>query len=234
MVGAARIVEITDERTPLAAAALQLIGETFERPERQALDELASEIAEKRLDLLSAYDFHLLVRLSDGDRVTGTVAGVYLDGVNAGFVTYLAVAPAHRGQQFGAALRSQLVRVFRADARRAEYEDLAWVLGEVQSDNAWLRRLVRHRGAIAFDLTYFHPGMQPDDPRNYILYRQPIHDRRLALPVPLVRRILYAIYRRGYRVRYPLQRAGFRAMLTECEDREVVGVHPDFPLPGNA
>lgn len=223
------IVAITDERTPLAEAALELIARMFPPSERQSLVELRSEIAEKRLELLSAYDFHLLTLVGEDGRPAGTVAGVYLEGVNAGFVTYLAVRPELRGRQIARRIRSRLVRVFREDARRAEYEDLAWVIGEVRSESAWLRRLVRHRGAIPFDFTYYHPGMAPGASAvEYVLYRQPIGDRRLELPVQLVRRILYSIYRRAYRVKYPLERPPFQAMLAELEGREMVGPHPAF------
>jgi hypothetical protein len=46
-----------------------------------------------------------------------------------------------------------------------------------------------------------------------------------------VRRILYTVYRRAYRVRYPLEHAGFRNMLAQLEGREFVGAHPDFDMP---
>jgi GNAT superfamily N-acetyltransferase len=226
------IIEITDERDAIAAEALELIAQSFDRRDRQSLVELRSEIAEKRLDLLAAYDFHLLASADENGGARGTVAGVYLEGVNAGFVTYLAVRPEARGHGLGRALRMRLVEVFRDDARRAGWDDLAWVLGEVRLESAWLRRLVDHRGALPFDLTYYHPGMRPgDDHKPYALYRQPVGDARAELPAQLVRRILYAVYRRGYRVRYPLEHAGFAAMLAQLEDRDVVGLHRLFSSP---
>lgn len=113
---------------------------------------------------------------------------------------------------------------FRKDARKAGFDDLAWVLGEVRGDSPWLKRLLRTRGAVAFDLRYHHPGVTPDGASDgHVLYRQPVGDRREVLPVHLVRRILYAIYRRGYRIPYPLDRPGFRAMLEELEARTSVG-----------
>lgn len=223
------IIEVTDERDALATAALGLIAESFDRRDRQSLVELRSEIAEKRRGLLAAYDFHLLASADAVEGARGTVAGVYLEGVNAGFVTYLAVRPEERGHGLGRALRMRLVDVFRDDARRAGWDDLAWVLGEVRLESAWLRRLVEHRGALPFDLTYYHPGMRPgDDHRPYALYRQPVGDDRAELPAQLVRRILYAVYRRGYRVRYPLEHAGFVAMLDQLEERDLVGLHTMF------
>ncbi|HSK18722.1 MAG TPA: GNAT family N-acetyltransferase [Longimicrobiales bacterium] len=224
-----RIFEIRDEREPMAEAALAVIADMFAAHERQPLAELRSELAERRLGMLSGYNFHLLTALYDDDETpAGTIAGLYLDGVNAGFITYLAVRRQHRGRRLARLLRPRLIEVFRADARREEYDDLAWVLGEVRADSPWLRRLVRTRGAIPFDIRYYHPGMSLDSDERYILYRQPIGDKRQELPVELVRRTLFAIYRRGYRVRYPLNRDIFNNMLEQLEGRDYIGVHPDY------
>lgn len=229
MTDSVRIVEIRDEREPLSDAALDVIADMFPASDRQPLEELRSELAERRLEMLSGYNFHLLTALyDDGDEPAGTIAGLYLDGVNAGFITYLAVRRQHRGRRLARLLRSALIDSFRADARRDGYDDLAWILGEVRASSPWLRRLIRTRGAIPFDLEYYHPGMTLHGTERYILYRQPISDHRRELPAALVRRTLYAIYRRGYRVRYPLTRAIFTAMLDQLEGRECVGVHPDF------
>jgi len=244
------VVEVLDERTTTAQRALGLIMDTFPAHERQPLAELRSEIAEKRLGLLAAYDFHLFAVFDDatgaggpggdaepgahvgvraGGRVAASAIGVYLEGVNAGFINYLAVRPALRGRGLGRALRRRLVGQLRADARHAGFDDLAWVIGEVRPDNDWLRRLVREKSAIPFDLTYYHPAPVPGvaDER-FVLYRQPVGDARVALPTELVRQLLYAVYRRAYRVSYPLERPAFREMLAELEGRKVVGGHPEY------
>jgi GNAT superfamily N-acetyltransferase len=222
-----RIIEVEDEREPVAREALELIREAFPPHERQPLDQIAMEVAEKRLGLLTFYDFHLLSALSGEGQTMAISAGVYLGGVNAGFVTYLAVRPGNRGKHLGRRMRVRLVEAFRADARAAGFDDLAWVVGEVRLENPWLRRLVRERAAIPFDLTYLHPGVDPgEEGEDWVLYRQPIGDERVELPVVEVRRLLYAIWRRAYRVRWPLERPGFRAMLEEMEDRSTLGAHP--------
>jgi GNAT superfamily N-acetyltransferase len=227
--GRVRVVEITDEREPLAAAALAIIADTFAAYERHHISDLRSEIAERRLGVLSGQNFHLLAAVADeAPEPLGAIIGVYLDGVNAGFVAYLGVLEQHRGRRVARILRPRLVELFREDARRAGHTDLAWVMGEVRRSNPWLRRLVRTRGAIPFDLTYYHPGMTLDSPEPYVLYRQPIGDARRDLPVAEVRRVLYSIYRRAYRVRYPLQRDTFVNMLAQLEGRTSVGIHPDF------
>ena len=77
-------------------------------------------------------------------------------------------------------------------------------------------------------MTYYHPGVEPPDRPIHALYRQPLADDRVELPSVQVARILYAVYRRGYRVRYPLMHAGFRAMLDDLADRPIIGLHTRF------
>src|SRR5690606_38189714 len=55
-----RVVEIVDERDPLADAALALITDMFAPEDRQPLAELRSEIAERRLGMMSGGYMHLL------------------------------------------------------------------------------------------------------------------------------------------------------------------------------
>lgn len=212
-----RIIELSDERDTHAESALRLIVDSFAPPHRQPIEQLRMEVAEKRLGLLTMTDFHLLAAAREDGSILGVVSGVYLSGINAGLITYLVVQSAGRGHGLGRELRSELVARFRADAQRAGYTDVAWVLGEVESDSPWLSRLIRE-GALPFPFDYYHPGMDPGSDARYTLYREPIGDRRDPLPASSVRQIIYAIYRRGYRVRYPLGRPGFRAMLENLED----------------
>jgi GNAT superfamily N-acetyltransferase len=217
--GAIRIVEVVDERDPLADAALELIAESFATHERQPPAELRSEIEEKRRQLLLPFDFHLFACAERPDAVLATASGVYLAGINAGFITYLAVRQDARRRGVGRRVRSALVEALRADARRSGNTDLNWVLGEVRADSHWLRSLARNRDVIVFDLNYYHPGMRLEGAPPYALYREPIGDARRELGADEVRRILYSVWRRGYRVRYPLQRDTFRAMIEELDDR---------------
>jgi ribosomal protein S18 acetylase RimI-like enzyme len=193
-----RIVEIEDERSPLAREALSLLRSAFPPPERQPIEQIAMEIAEKRLGLLTSYDFHLFASLSGEGRVMAIASGVYLGGVNAGFVTYLAVGEEYRSQRIGRALRTSLIDAFRQDARALDWLELASVIGEVRQDSPWLERLIRERSAIPFDFTYYHPGQEPEPGAvRWVLYRQPIGDRRENLPYREVRQLLYAIWRRA-------------------------------------
>jgi len=222
------VVEIEDERDPLADRALGLIAELFPTHERQPISELRSEIEEKRLRLLTPFDFHLIAATTADGEVIGVVAGAYLAGINAGFITYLAVREEGRGQGVAGRIRATLVDSFRGDARRAGRDDLSWVLGEVRTEGHWLEALVRNRGAIPFDLVYYHPGMLLESGPSYALYREPIGDHRVELPAEEVRRVIYAVWRRGYRVRYPLERPTFQAMLTELRSRDPVPPHPAY------
>ncbi len=216
--GGTRIVEIDDERGLLAEQALELIGESFAPADRQPLNDIALEIAEKRLGLLTSYDFHLFAARGEDERVIAVAAGVYLQGVNAGFVTYLAVKSEHRARNLGRQIRAELLDALRADARRGGWQELDWVIGEVRHGSPWLARLLRERSAIAFPLHYYHPGILPGhDTGDWVLYRQPVGDFSDPLPPDQVKQLLYAIWRRAYRVRYPLEHEGFQAMLRELD-----------------
>lgn len=224
-----RVVEILDETTQIADDALGIIRRAFPPRERQPTEQIAMEIAEKRLGLLTSYDFHLLTALTPEDEAVAVASGVYLDGVNAGFVTYLAVHPNQRGSGVGGSLRAALIQAFQDDARRSDWPDLAAVVGEVRAESPWLRHLVKDPDVLPLELNYFHPGEDPSDPDTaWVLYRQAISDFRPELPALEVRQLLFAIWRRAYRVRWPLERDGFIAMLQELEGREKVGRWSNF------
>jgi GNAT superfamily N-acetyltransferase len=226
--GEERIVAVEDERTALAAGALELIRDSFAPRDRQPVEQIAMEIAEKRLGLLTSYDFHIFAAIDEDENVLAVSSGVYLGGVNTGFVTYLAVREEHRTKQLGRRTRTALLEAFQNDARSLDWSELAAVVGEVRLESPWLRRLVRDRSVLPLDFGYFHPGQDPAASSvRYILYRQPWVDTRTELPVREVRQLLYAIWRRAYRVRWPLERESFHLMLQELEGRTVVGAHPE-------
>lgn len=211
-----RFLMLTDEREPLVEDALALIEASFTMDERQPLDEIRMAIEEMRRGLLSQHEFHLLVAVDTDRNVVAVTCGVYMEGVNAGFVDYLAVRPEARGTGTGSRLRTALVEAFREDARRWGEEELAWVLGEVEKTNPWLRRITESGDAIPFDFSYIQPRLSADRrPVPLVLYREPIGDRRESLPTESVCQLLYAIYRRVYRIGFPLRLDGFRAMLAE-------------------
>jgi GNAT superfamily N-acetyltransferase len=222
------IIDIEDDRGPEASEALGVIRETFAPKDRQSLSHIAMEVTERRLGLTARDPYHILCILSESGRGMAAAAGVYLSGANAGLVGYLGVRPEYREHQLGRRIRRALVEKFREDARRQGHRDLAWVVGEVRVDNPWLLRLVRERAAIPFDFTYYHPGVAPGwSEDRWILYRQAMGDHRAELPASEVMRLVYEIWRRAYRARYPLEHEGFAAMVAELEQRTTIGAHPD-------
>lgn len=223
-------VRVTDERNPIARPALELIRDAI--GDVQPIADLLSELEEDRRDLPTGGDYHLVVYPDGEGTPLAAAAGIYLQAVNAGFVSYLAVRPDQRRRRLGRRLRAWLVESFRDDARRLRGEELAWTVGEVRRNSPWLRTLVRDGRAIPFDVPYFHPWMPLSAKGRYVLYREPVADSRRELPAHEVERLLFTIWRRAYRIRYPLQSEVFRFMVDDLAEREMVGADPTFaPAP---
>jgi hypothetical protein len=62
-----------------------------------------------------------------------------------------------------------------------------------------------------------------DDPSPFVLYYESMRGVRRSMPASELRRLLYAIWRRVYRVRRPLERPAFNAMLRSIEGRRRIG-----------
>ena len=221
-----RVVMVDDERTPLATEALELISVAI--GDVQPVNDLLSEVEERRRGMPSGGDYHLLAMVDDAGRAAAAAAGIYLEGVNAGFITYLAVREDQRRRRLGRELRAHLVEALREEARRKRGEDLAWVVGEVRRESPWLRTLVSQGRAIPFDLRYFHPWMPRRAERTYVLYREPVTDTRAELPSPEVAALLRAIWLRAYHYRHASQSDTFRYMLSQIEGRPTVGADPEI------
>jgi len=134
------------------------------------------------------------------------------------------VDPALMGARIGSRLRERLVREIQRDARATGRPELDGMLGEVEADNPWLRHLVRNRGVLALDFDYRQPPLArntPDVP--LVLYIEPLARPIRSLPVPAMRALLYAVYRRMYRIRFPLKEPAFRKMLKSLKGRRTVG-----------
>jgi hypothetical protein len=140
-----------------------------------------------------------------------------------GFIDYLAVDSGAKGQGVGTVLRNQLVDVLREDARKNELEDLTAVLGETREESPWLRRLAS-LGAFALDIDYLQPPLEDHkNPVPLVLYVQPVAQPFDSLTTEEVRQVLYTLYRRLYRIPYPLQDPNFRYMLKQLNRRHKVG-----------
>ena len=221
-----RVVAIEDERHPLARETLELISESI--GDVQPVDDLLSEIEECRRGMATGGDYHLLAMVDGDGRPVAAAAGIWLEAVNAGFITYLAVRSDVRGMFLGRRLRAHLVEAIRQEAQRKRGADPAWVVGEVKRQSPWLRTLVGAGEAIPFAFPYFHPWMPRRSEGRYVLYREPMADARPELDADEVVRLVYAVWRRAYRIRFPLQSDTFCYMVQYLEEHGTIGTHADF------
>jgi len=170
--------------------------------------------------------WHLLVAERRG-RVVGMASGTYLGSVNVGMVGYLVLRPSARRLGIGSRLRRRLRELFERDADRLGRAPLAAIVGEVEADNPWLARLVASERALALDIPYAQPSLEPGTGTvPLVLYYQPLGRRITSVPAPMLRRLLYAIWRRIYRVSRPLAHSAFRRMLRALQRRRHVGGRP--------
>ncbi len=224
-----RIRELTDAADPALVVAYRLLRRSFARHELMPLDEWRKSMREREAGLWTDTTWHLLVAERDG-AVLGLSSGNYLGNVNVAMIGYLAVAPTGRGLGLGSRLRGRLRELFHRDALRLNGDPLRAIVGEVSAANPWLRTLARRPPVLPLDMPYFQPRFYPaDGPSPFIFYYESCGRIRRRLPAAEVRRILYAIWRRVYRIVRPLDRAAFRTMIRSLESRKSVGRHRDLP-----
>jgi GNAT superfamily N-acetyltransferase len=217
------IREVHAVSDPALRAAHMLLRRTFHSAEVLSLRDWAQVLEERREGLWSDLNWHLMVATRHG-RLVGAASGSYLGNLNVGVVGYIAVIPAERGRGAGSRLRNALRRALEADAWRIRRRHLSAIMGEVRADNPWLRRVVRHHGAIALDFPYYQPAMRwLRSHVQFVLYYQPIATPRHSLPAADVRQLVYTLWRRVYRVPRPLSSKPFRKMLAALKGRERVG-----------
>ena len=217
------IREVLTQRDPALKAAHDLLRRTFHRAEMSSLRKWDQVLEERSEGLWTDLAWHVLVATRRG-RLVGAASGSYLGNWNVGVVGYIAVAPAARGHGVGQRLRAALRRTFQHDAWHIRRRRLRALVGEVRVDNPWLRSIVRHEGAIALDFPYYQPSVRwLHSSVRLILYYQPLLLPRRSLPAADVRRLVYTIWRRMYRVARPLSSKPFRRMLEALEGRERVG-----------
>lgn len=214
------IREIVDPHDPALVAAYALLSQVFEPHERVRLSEWKGSLRERASQVLSDLAWHLVIVEQQG-RVVGLASGTYIGSVNVGVVGYLAIAPRVRARGLGGRLRGWLRRLFESDARRLSGVRLAGVIGEVSAENPWIATLARREAMMLLDFPYYQPVLHPDDDdaTPFVLYYESVGRIRRRLPVSEFRRILYAIWRRVYRVSRPLAHPVFRKMLRALEGR---------------
>jgi len=217
-----RIREIHATQAPAFRAAHRLLTRVFPRAEMLPRRAWVQVLAERDAGVWTDLNWHLFAA-ERGARTVGAATGTYLGHVNVGLVGYVALAASVRSQGVGPRLRWALRLAFERDARRLRGSALRAVIGEVAPENPWLRRLVA-QGAIPLDVPYYQPSVRPGHPAvPLVLYYQPMVAPRSSLPAAEVRRLLYAIWRRAYRVDRPLTQPAFRKMLRSLAGRERIG-----------
>lgn len=217
------IREIVDPLDPALGDTYALLAANFTREERVLLSAWKGSLEERAGGLLADVAWHLLVAEQDG-RVVGLSSGTYLGNVNVGVIGYLAISPLVRAGGLGTRLRRRLRTLFARDALRITKEPLDAIIGEVSLGNRWLRTLEGREGVLLLDFPYFQPGLyEGDDPSPYVLYYESLGRPRRRFPTSELRRLLFTIWRRIYRVARPLERPAFRAMMKALDNRRTIG-----------
>jgi GNAT superfamily N-acetyltransferase len=218
-----RIREVHEADDPALRQAYRLLTSAFEREERVAFSDWSGAVAERNAGLLTDVAWHLFIAAQQAE-VVGLASGTYLGNVNIGMVGYLAITPPARAHGIGSRLRARLRREFERDALRIAGRPLEAVLGEVSLDNPWLRTLATRDGVVLLDFPYVQPSLYDgDEPSPFMLYYEPLSRPRTSLTASELRRLLYTVWRRVYRISRPLDRPDFRAMLRSLEGRRTIG-----------
>lgn len=223
-----RIREIVSPDDPLLRDAYRLLRSTFHKNERVLLSEWKATLGERVRNVWTDYAWHLIIA-ERKNRVVGLATGTYLGNVNVAVIGYLAIDRSTRAVGLGTRLRVRLRDAFRRDARQLINRELDAVLGEVSATNPWLAALARRPRVLVLNIPYFQPRLYAEDkPSPFVLYYESIARPRHWLAASELRRILYAIWRRAYRISRPLERPAFKRMLKALEGRRRIGQHPDF------
>ena len=229
----ARIREIRSATDPAFGHAYRLLTRIFPRAELLPKRDWIDVMRERDEGLWTDLNWHLLVA-ERGGKTVGAASGSYVGNVNVGIIGYIAVRREARAARVGPRLRQRLCAAFRRDARRMRRRPLDGIVGEVRADNPWLRQLVRATGAIALDFPYYQPSLAGRGlPVPLVLYYQPLRRRRRWLSGAEVRRLLYTMWRRPYRIAKPLSRPAFRRMMRHLAGRRRIGQRALLP-PGPA
>ena len=200
-----------------------LLRRTFAKREVVTLGEWRDSLRERAAAVWTDIRWHLIVAERNG-RVVGVASGTYLGNVNTGVIGYLAVSPAMRGEGLGPRLRTRLRAMFRRDAMQVRRRALEAVVGEVKATNPWLQTLARRNRVVALDLMYSQPQLHPRDRRvGLVLYIEWLDRPRTRVATARIRKLLYTIWRRVYRIARPMADPQFQRMLSELAVRKWVG-----------
>jgi Acetyltransferase (GNAT) family len=221
-----RIREVRDPEDRMLGRAHGLLKRIFPRAELSPLGAWRESLRERAAGLWTDLDWHLLVA-QQGRRLVGAASGSYIGNVNVGLVGYVAVLKELRGRGVGERMRHALRAAIGRDALRIHGRPLEALIGEVHTENRWLRHLVREKAALALDFPYCQPSLHRAARHvELVLYYEPLTRRRHTLPADEVRRLVYTMWRRIYRIDRPLGRRLFRRMLRALPRGRRVGSRP--------
>lgn len=215
--------EVVDPDDPALAKGHRLLRRIFPKAELVGCVEWSHSLRERQGKLWTDLRWHLVIGEEAG-RVIGVATGTYLGNVNTGVIGYLAVARSARQLGVGPKLRARLRTLFERDARQIRGLPLQAVVGEVRSDNPWLRTLIRAKRVLALDFPYFQPQLRRSEgPVPLVFYYESCHRVRRRLSAAMIRRLLYTIWRRLYRIGRPLSDPAFRKNLQGLSNRRSIG-----------
>jgi GNAT superfamily N-acetyltransferase len=223
--------EVVDPADPAVAKGHRLLRRIFPKVELVSCVEWSHSLRERQQRLWTDLRWHLVIAEAAG-RVVGVATGTYLGNVNTGIIGYVAVARSARQLGIGPRLRAKLRSRFERDAQQIRCRPLQAVVGEGRSDNPWLRALLRTARVLALDLPYFQP--QPrrrERPVPLVFYYESIGRARRRLSAATIRRLLYTIWRRLYRIGRPLSDPAFQRILRGLSKRRSVGAIKRKELP---
>jgi hypothetical protein len=185
----------------------------FPRSELLPIEDWRCALLERSERLWTDLAWHLVVA-ERGGRIVGAATGNYVGNISVGLIGYIGVASRGRDRGLGGDLRERLRESLQRDALRMRRIPLRAIVGEVHADNPWLRHLVRYSKALALDFPYRQPSIRSGERTvSLVFYYQGLDRRRRSLRAEEVRRILYAIWRRVYRIDRPMAWPSFRAMV---------------------
>lgn len=218
-----RLRELVQAADPGFGHAYALLKRTFPPSELVKVSDFLRTFRERAAGVWTDFLWHVVVG-ERGQTLLGCATGSYIGSLNVGVIGYLAVTNGLRSRGLGPRLRERLRHAFDVDARRMHGHGVDAIVGEVEAHNPWLARLVRYYDAIPLDLPYYQPPVRPTEPDvPLVLYYQPLRRRVTRLPATEVRRLVYAIWRRAYRITAPLEHLRFQKMLEALEGRRWVG-----------
>lgn len=203
--------------------AYRIIQDKIPFEERSDVLDFVTTIDKAQNGRLYPDNYHMLIAKGDSNsEVVGVVTGYYISGLNMGFVNTLAVRKGDEGRGTGTRLREKLIEKFREDTRKNKRKRLDGVLGEVETNNPWLRRLALNPKIFPFDIRYIQPPLrQGQEGRELVLYLQSDKNPEKISKNRIIK-ILTDIYRDVYDIENPFEDNNFKEMLKSFENRRYI------------